>query len=306
MTGRVTSVRGPVLDIRVEGPLPAIGDVVEVGSLPVVAEIQAHLGAADVRAIALHSTQGIARGETVRTTGGPLRVPTGPAVLGRLLDVAGRPADLGPPIPAGAPRAPILHPAPPLAAQDARFQVFSTGIKVLDLLAPLAQGGKTAMFGGAGVGKTVLVMELIRAMVSGYDGISVFAGVGERSREGHEMLGEMKASGVLDRTVLVYGQMNEPPGALARAADRAHHRRGLPRRRGAQRASAHRQCVPLRAGGGRGLGASGPDALARGLSTDARDRGRGAAGAHRLGRARLGHGDRGRSMSRPTISPTPP
>ncbi|MGP3698960.1 F0F1 ATP synthase subunit beta [Rhodobacter sp. NSM] len=213
MAGQVTSVRGPVLDIRVEGPLPAIGDVVEIGSAPVVAEVQAHLGGADVRAIALQSTQGIARGEAVRLTGGPLKVPTGSAVLGRLMDVVGHTVDLGVPLPADAPRAPILRAAPSLASQDARFQVFSTGIKVLDLLAPLAQGGKSAMFGGAGVGKTVLVMELIRAMVSSYDGISVFAGVGERSREGHEMLGEMNASGVLDRTVLVYGQMNEPPGA---------------------------------------------------------------------------------------------
>ena len=213
MTALVISVRGPVLDLRIEGPLPAIGDLVEIGAAPVLAEVQAHLSPTTVRAIALETTQGLSRGETARLTGGPLTVPTGPAVLGRLLDVAGRPGDQRGPLPSDTPRLPILRAAPSLASQTARFEVFSTGIKVLDLLAPLAQGGKSAMFGGAGVGKTVLVTELIRAMVSGYDGISVFAGVGERSREGHEMLGEMKASGVLDRTVMVYGQMNEPPGA---------------------------------------------------------------------------------------------
>ena len=134
-------------------------------------------------------------------------------MLGRLLNVMGQTRDNGVELPEGMPRRPIHHAAPSLAYQRGQTQVFGTGIKVLDLLAPLAQGGKSAMFGGAGVGKTVLVMELIRAMVKGYDGISVFAGVGERSREGHEMLNEMRDSGVLDRTVLVYGQMNEPPGA---------------------------------------------------------------------------------------------
>ncbi len=215
MAAEVTAVRGPVLDLRVEGPLPAIHDTVEI-AMPqgvLVAEVQAHLDARHVRAIALQSTQGLRRGAGARLTGGPLAVPVGPAVLGRLMNVLGHMGDNGAPLPADVTRSPIHRPAPSLATQSARTQVFSTGIKVLDLLAPLAQGGKSAMFGGAGVGKTVLVMELIRAMVSGYDGISVFAGVGERSREGHEMLNEMRDSGVLERTVLVYGQMNEPPGA---------------------------------------------------------------------------------------------
>lgn len=212
---RVVAVRGPVLDLRVEGDLPAINDVFEVAGPAgkVIGEVQAHLDATHVRGIALQATQGIARGAEVRLTGGPLRVPVGEAVLGRLMNVLGQTGDNGPVLPADAPTSPIHRSAPSLASQSAQTKVFSTGIKVLDLLAPLAQGGKSAMFGGAGVGKTVLVMELIRAMVSGYDGISVFAGVGERSREGHEMLGEMRDSGVLDQTVLVYGQMNEPPGA---------------------------------------------------------------------------------------------
>ncbi|MBC57214.1 MAG: F0F1 ATP synthase subunit beta [Confluentimicrobium sp.] len=217
MTDRaeVTAVHGPVLDIRVEGELPAIHDAVEIGTGQdaIYAEVQAHLDTRHARVIALQSTQGIARGAPARLTGGPLSVPVGPAVLGRLVDVMGRVGDGKGALPADAPRRPIHRAAPSLSDQRGQTKVFSTGIKVLDLLAPLAQGGKSAMFGGAGVGKTVLVTELIRAMVSGYDGISVFAGIGERSREGHEMLHEMHDSGVLDQTVLVYGQMNEPPGA---------------------------------------------------------------------------------------------
>lgn len=213
--GRVTAVRGAVLEVRFEGGLPAIHDaVVIVGAeADIPAEVHAHLDSGHVRVIALAPTEGVARGAPVRLSGGPLTVPVGPAALGRLLDVTGAIGDDGPALPTDVPRRPIHRDAPSLATQRAGVEVFSTGIKILDLLAPLAQGGKSAMFGGAGVGKTVLVTELIHAMVSGYDGISVFAGVGERSREGHEMLHEMRASGVLDRTVLVYGQMNEPPGA---------------------------------------------------------------------------------------------
>ena len=213
--GRVTAVRGAVLDVRIEGALPAIHDAVLIDSLDenILAEVHAHLDAHHVRVIALAPTEGVTRGASVRLPGGPLSMPVGAAVLGRLLDVRGAVGDDGPPLPVDVPRRPIHRSAPPLATQKAGVEVFSTGIKILDLLAPLAQGGKSAMFGGAGVGKTVLVTELIHAMVSGYDGISVFAGVGERSREGHEMLNEMRASGVLDRTVLVFGQMNEPPGA---------------------------------------------------------------------------------------------
>jgi len=178
-----------------------------------MAEVQAHVGHDRVRVIAFQSTLGVARGASVRMTGGPLAAPVGNELLGRLINVLGEVGDRGPPFAADMQRRPIHRAAPTLATQRGGVQVFSTGVKALDLLAPIALGGKSAMFGGAGVGKTVLVMELIRATVAGYDGISVFAGVGERSREGHEMLNEMRASGVLDRTVLVYGQMNEPPGA---------------------------------------------------------------------------------------------
>jgi len=167
--------------------------------------------------VAFQSTAGLARGVAVRATGGPVCVPVGTAVLGRLLDVVGNTQDNGPPLPDDTPRRSIHATPPALKDQTRTTDVFETGIKVIDLLTPMAQGGKAAMFGGAGVGKTVLVMELIRAMIEKYDGISVFAGVGERSREGHELLTEMQSSGVLPRTVMVYGQMNEPPGARWRA-----------------------------------------------------------------------------------------
>ena len=217
LEGRVVAVRGAVVDIAFAASrLPPIDDALEIrgdGGLSVMAEVQAHLDPATVRAIALQATAGLRRGDAVRAIGGPVQVPVGEAVLGRLLDVTGRIGDRRGPLPADVPRRPIHRAPPPFAEQSGTSEIFATGIKVIDLLAPLAQGGKAAMFGGAGVGKTVLVMELIQAMVRSYQGISVFAGVGERSREGHEMLLDMTNSGVLDRTVLVYGQMNEPPGA---------------------------------------------------------------------------------------------
>ena len=212
---QVLAVRGPVVDLHCDDGLPGIHEalVVDPEGAGVVCEVQSHLDARRFRAIALQPTQGLSRLMRARLTGAPLTVPVGPAILGRLLDVLGQPGDGGQALPADTPRRAIHQPAPPLAGQRPDVQLFATGIKVLDLLAPLAQGGKAAMFGGAGVGKTVLVTELIHAMVAGYDGVSVFAGVGERSREGHEMLHDMRNYGVLDRTVLVYGQMNEPPGA---------------------------------------------------------------------------------------------
>jgi F-type H+/Na+-transporting ATPase subunit beta len=215
--GRVTAVRGAVVDVAFDaGDLPMIEEAIVImtddGS-PIIAEVQAHLDEGAIRALALRSTNGLRRGTPVRASGGPIEVPVGEAMLGRLIDVTGAPGDNGMPLPADVPRRPIHRKPPPLASQGADTKIFATGIKVIDLLTPLAQGGKAAMFGGAGVGKTVLVMELIHAMVERYQGISVFAGVGERCREGHEMLTDMRNSGVLPRTVLVYGQMNEPPGA---------------------------------------------------------------------------------------------
>ncbi len=211
------SVRGAVVDVSFTGgALPAINTALIVQwdrPDPLVLEVHSHVDPVTVRCIALQATAGLARSTSVRTSGAPLSVPVGDAVLGRLLDVVGMLKDRGPALPADTPRRSIHNVPPSLKGETSTTSVFETGIKVIDLLAPLVQGGKAAMFGGAGVGKTVLVMELIHAMVEKYQGISVFAGVGERSREGHELLTDMQGSGVLARTVLVYGQMNEPPGA---------------------------------------------------------------------------------------------
>ncbi|MBR9893788.1 F0F1 ATP synthase subunit beta [bacterium] len=217
VAGTVVAVRGAVVDVTFPGEaIPAINDALETEAADgrrILLEVAAQRDRTTVRTIALHNTNGLARGQRVTTLGGPLTVPVGGAVLGRLLDVTGRTGDRKGPLPKEAPRRPIHAAPPPLRARGGASEPFRTGIKVVDLLTPLAQGGKAAMFGGAGVGKTVLVMELIHSMVAGYDGISVFSGIGERSREGHEMLLDMTEAGVLDRTVLVYGQMNEPPGA---------------------------------------------------------------------------------------------
>ena len=215
--GTVVSVRGAVVDVSFDGEtLPPINTALIVQwdrPEQLVVEVHSHVDPATVRGIALQATAGLARSTPVRATGAPISVPVGDAILGRLLDVVGTVRDRGPALAADTPRRSIHNSPPALEDETSTTAVFETGIKVIDLLAPLAQGGKAAMFGGAGVGKTVLVMELIHAMVEKYKGISVFAGVGERSREGHELLTDMQGSGVLARTVLVYGQMNEPPGA---------------------------------------------------------------------------------------------
>ncbi|ATG48595.1 F0F1 ATP synthase subunit beta [Celeribacter ethanolicus] len=214
VTGTVVAVRGAVVDVAFpKAALPALNDALRIDDPALILEVQSQLDDETVRCIALQSTNGLRRGADALALGGPIEVPVGEAVLGRLLDVTGKAGDKKEPLPDNAPRKPIHRNPPPFRAEAGAAEIFRTGIKVIDLLTPLAQGGKAAMFGGAGVGKTVLVMELIRAMVAGYNGISVFSGIGERSREGHEMLLEMTQTGVLDRTVLVYGQMNEPPGA---------------------------------------------------------------------------------------------
>lgn len=218
--GSVTAVHGSVIDLRFPGRLPALNEAVEVprdGAVPLVVEVHQHLDSTTVRAVALGNTAGLRRGARACATGSPIRVPVGDAVLGRLLDATGEVADRGPALPRDTPRRPIHAPAPPLAHLRGTLEMFHTGIKVIDLLAPLVKGGKAAMFGGAGVGKTVLIMELIRTTVERHSGTSVFAGIGERSREGHELLLELRESGVLKRTALVFGQMNEPPGARWRA-----------------------------------------------------------------------------------------
>ncbi|HMK87238.1 MAG TPA: F0F1 ATP synthase subunit beta [Steroidobacteraceae bacterium] len=220
-SGLVTAIHGSVIDVQFpDRNLPSIDTGIEIerdGQRPLIAEIRQHLDGVTVRAVALENAAGLKRGLKVRSSGGPLRTPVGDIVLGRLLNAIGEPADRGPPLPAETQYRPIHAPAPPIDRLGASLEMFRTGIKVIDLLAPLVKGGKAAMFGGAGVGKTVLIMELIRTTVERHSGISVFAGVGERSREGHELLLELTQSGVLERTALVFGQMNEPPGARWRA-----------------------------------------------------------------------------------------
>ncbi len=215
--GRIVAVHGSVVDAAFPaGQLPAINDAVaiewDVGPA-LIAEVQQHLDAERVRLVALQGTGGLRRGTPARALGAPIRAPVGQAVLGRLLDAMGEPCDGREQLPPDTARRPIHASAPPLARQGAAREMFHTGIKVIDLLSPLVAGGKAAMFGGAGVGKTVLIMELIRTTVERHSGLSVFAGIGERSREGHELLVELRESGVLERTALVFGQMNEPPGA---------------------------------------------------------------------------------------------
>ncbi|MCH5378161.1 MAG: F0F1 ATP synthase subunit beta [Planctomycetes bacterium] len=220
--GVVVRVSGSVVDVEFPaGKLPEINSALEVqweAARRLTLEVQLHKDARTVRCVAIQETAGLACGTEVLDTGMPISVPVGDAVLGRLLNVVGDPIDHGPPLPCGMKRSPIHRKSPKLAARTASGDLFLSGIKVIDLLTPLANGGKAAMFGGAGVGKTVLIMELIRTIAEKYKGTSVFAGVGERSREGHELWLDLKKSGVIDRTALVFGQMNEPPGARWRVA----------------------------------------------------------------------------------------
>jgi len=215
--GRVTSISGSVVDVCfAAGELPPLKHALEIEwDRPhrLLIEIQQHLDPYTVRGVAMQETAGLRPGVTARDLGGPIQVPTGEAVLGRLINVVGDPIDHGAAFDSSVPRDPIHREPPKMTEQRSARELFLTGVKIVDLLAPLARGGKTAMFGGAGVGKTILIMEFIRTIVERYAGISVFAGIGERSREGHELWLELQRSGVLSRTALVFGQMSEPPGA---------------------------------------------------------------------------------------------
>ncbi len=217
--GRVAQVLGGVVDCEFPaGELPEVFDAVEIPraeSEPLILEVQRHLGDQLVRTVAMDSTDGLQRGSPARATGGPIRVPVGEATLGRAFNVLGRPIDGGPAI-AATRTYPIHRPAPSFEEQSRRVDVFETGLKVIDLVAPFTKGGKTGIFGGAGVGKTIIIQELIRSIATVHQGNSVFAGIGERTREGTQMYREMIQSGVLKDTVLVYGQMNEPPGVRLR------------------------------------------------------------------------------------------
>ena len=216
--GKVIQVTGPVLDIRFkEGELPDLHNAIEImiEDRKLVAEVAQQVGDDVVRCVAMSSTDGLVRGVDAKDTGSPITVPVGEECLGRIFNLLGDPVDNGPD-PNAKERWAIHRPAPAYEDQVPATEIFETGIKVVDLICPYAKGGKIGLFGGAGVGKTVLIMELINNVATAHGGISVFTGVGERTREGNDLYGEMKESGVLDKTALVYGQMNEPPGARMR------------------------------------------------------------------------------------------
>ena len=219
-TGIVKRIIGPVIDIKFEdSEMPQLLDAIKIKMEDhvVVAEVAQHVGDSTVRCIALSSTDGMKRGIKAINTGEPIEVPVGNDVLGRLFNVLGEPID-GIPAPEDAPKKPIHLPSPEYSQQETSTQIYETGIKVIDLLAPYTKGGKVGLFGGAGVGKTVLIQELINNIAKEHGGISVFAGVGERTREGNDLYNEMQESGVIDKTAMVFGQMNEPPGARMRVA----------------------------------------------------------------------------------------
>ena len=219
-TGIVKRIIGPVIDIQFEdSEMPQLLDAINIKMEDhvVVAEVAQHVGDSTVRCIALSSTDGMKRGLKAINTGAPIEVPVGNDVLGRLFNVLGEPID-GMPAPEDAPKKPIHLPSPEYSQQETSTQIYETGIKVIDLLAPYTKGGKVGLFGGAGVGKTVLIQELINNIAKEHGGISVFAGVGERTREGNDLYNEMQESGVIDKTAMVFGQMNEPPGARMRVA----------------------------------------------------------------------------------------
>lgn len=217
--GQVIQIVGVVVDVEFEGKLPELLEALEVdlNGQRLVLEVAQHLSGRSVRTIALGSTDGLARGAAVIATGAPIQVPVGDDTLGRMFNVVGEPID-GKKDNKFTQHAPIHRAAPPLTQQSTQAEIFETGIKVVDLIAPVARGGKVGLFGGAGVGKTVIIQELIRNIAAEHSGKSVFAGVGERTREGNDLYYEMEESGVLDKTSLVFGQMNEPPGARLRVA----------------------------------------------------------------------------------------
>ena len=218
--GTVTAVNGPVLDIKfADGTLPNLMNaiVVEMADKKIVAEVAQHLGDDVVRCIAMSSTDGMVRGTKAVDTGAPISVPVGNATLGRIFNVLGEVVDNGAPVEAE--KWPIHREAPSFEEQEGTTEILETGIKVVDLICPYLKGGKIGLFGGAGVGKTVLIQELIRNIATEHGGYSIFTGVGERYREGNDLWSEMKESGVLEKTALVFGQMNEPPGARMRVAE---------------------------------------------------------------------------------------
>ena len=214
--GHVVQVMGPVLDIRFpENRLPALNNAIRLDNRgePLIAEVAQQIGDNVVRCIAMSSTDGMVRGDQAVDTGGPITVPVGEKCLGRVFNLLGQPIDEQP-APEGVERWPIHRAPPPFDEQQPAAEILETGIKVVDLICPYARGGKIGLFGGAGVGKTVLIQELIYNIATAHNGYSVFTGVGERTREGNDLYLEMAESGVLSKTAMVYGQMNEPPAPV--------------------------------------------------------------------------------------------
>ncbi len=219
-TGIIKKIIGPVIDVMFEKDLPEIYNalIVKRDDKEIVLEVEQHLGGGLVRAVAMDSTDGLSRGMEVVDTGSPISVPVGKSTLGRIFNVLGDAIDDGAEMPTGVEKLPIHRKAPEFVNQATKVEILETGIKVIDLICPVLKGGKVGLFGGAGVGKTVVIQELIHNIASNHGGYSVFAGVGERTREGNDLYHEMKDSGVLDKVAMVFGQMNEPPGARLRVA----------------------------------------------------------------------------------------
>ena len=304
--GKVVQVIGPVVDIEfADGHLPDIYNAVQIktegkageSKVDIICEVEQHLGESRVRTVAMKPTDGMQRGMLAVDLGEPISMPVGPATLGRVMNVLGEPVDY-PDRPVDSKERWSIHrSAPTLEQQSTELKMFETGIKVVDLLEPYLLGGKIGLFGGAGVGKTVIIQELIHNIAMKHGGVSVFAGVGERTREGNDLWLEFQESGVINkddlsksRAALVYGQMTEPPGARLRVAlSGSDGRRVLPRRRRQGRAALHRQHFPVHAGGLRSVGAARAHAVGGRLSADARHRNGRAAGAHHVDEEGLDH-----------------
>ena len=279
--GTVSQVIGPVLDVKfADGQLPNLLNALEVDNHgeTIIAEVAQHIGDNTARCIAMSSTDGLVRGAKAVNTGGSIRVPVGEETLGRMFNLLGQPIDNGEPVKTEE-KWEIHRPAPSFEEQEGAVNILETGIKVVDLICPYAKGGKIGLFGGAGVGKTVLIQELINNVAKEHGGISVFSGVGERTREGNDLYGEMAESGVLNKTALVYGQMNEPPGARMRVA--------LSGESGC--AAVYRQHLPFHAGRLGGIRTARPYAVRSRLPADTGNRNGCFAGAYYIDQARFHH-----------------
>ncbi len=301
--GKIVQIIGAVVDVEFpRESVPKVYDALKVDNTEITLEVQQQLGDGVVRTIALGSTDGLKRNLIATNTNRGISVPVGAGTLGRIMDVLGRPIDEAGPV-AASDSWEIHRAAPSYEDQSPATELLETGIKVIDLMCPFAKGGKVGLFGGAGVGKTVNMMELINNIAKAHSGLSVFAGVGERTREGNDFYHEMKDSNVLDKVAMVYGQMNEPPGNRLRVAltglTMAEYFRDEKDENGkGGRPVLRRQHLPLHPGRYRSVGAAGPHAVGRGLPADAGRRNGRAARAHHLHQDRLHHVDPGRVRAR--------